>query len=280
MYSISVPSMILISFPEAVVLCLLGLLSIGRFHSLEKKSGLLKIVLFSAIITVLIYFIRPNLNNEIENMLVYILMIFMLFIIIMGLKFYESFFATIFATLIFIVTEGICLITISAITGIKMNHELTDITRFFMTLPERIIQLLLIYILYKYSIKIIDFEYKTSKKRSYYIQLSVYLVSLGIFTFLSVLMARLLLVDNSQLSETSAVMLRINIYLTFFVTIVLTLSIRSINEFYKNKNILSNNEIKQSLEYISNLAENGDTEKVREALKSLKMHVEKQNFLV
>jgi hypothetical protein len=195
----------------------------------------------------------------------------------MALPLTKAFFATLFSTLIFIITEAICLASISAITGIKMDDEIADFTRFLMTVPERVVQSILIFLSYKYTIKIIDLETTSSKKKGYYTQLFVYVISAGMLTFLTVIMARLLLYDNSSfLSKTSTLMLRINLYLTMFVTTVLTLAIRSINEFYKNKNTLSNNELKQSLDYISKLAEQGDSENVKKALDSLKMHVEKQ----
>ncbi len=277
MANISIPSLVLISFPEAIMLCLFGLMSVGRFSFLEKRNGLLKIALFAAIVSVLIFFIRPNLQNEMESMLVYMLLIFIMFIALMRLKFYESIFAMFFATLLFILTEGISIVTISAITGIKVDQNLTDIMRFLITLPERVLQVLMVYLSYKYSIKIVDFQAKESKKKGYYIQLFVYAVSAGMLTFLTVLIARLLLFDNAPLlSKTTTMLLRINIYLTLFVTIVLVLAIKSINDFYKNRKTLSNNEISQSLEYISNLAESGDMEKVKEALQSLKIYVEKQ----
>lgn len=61
----------------------------------------------------------------------------------------------------------------------------------------------------------------------------------------------------------------------FFVTIILILAAWTINEHHKNKNILNNNELRQSLDYISTQIENQNIDEAKTALENLRNHLRK-----
>ncbi|MCX7749092.1 MAG: hypothetical protein N2645_19705 [Clostridia bacterium] len=274
--NISIPSLILVSFPEAILTALLGILSIGKSEYLNKKYNILRILLYAIISSTSIYFIRRNVSNEIENIVVNIFLSSLLFIFIVRFKFYESILAVLFGFIITIVAE-IAFLPIFTITGMDVDAvRNTDYLRFLVTLPIRFLEIFIFIIGYRYKIRIIDIEGTAVKKREYYIQLIVYMLSIGTLVFLGILMAKISLVDQNNIVASTAILLRLNIYLSLFVTVVLTLTIRNTHEFYKNKTSLSNNEFLQNLEYISDLIEQMNYSEAQEAVESLKTHINKQ----
>jgi hypothetical protein len=87
----------------------------------------------------------------------------------------------------------------------------------------------------------------------------------------------MLLIDtNTMVSTQNIYLLRLNIYIAVFVTIILTLAVKSVYAFYKNKNTLNNNEVIQSLEYIQGLLNEQNYEEANEALGTLKKHITEQ----
>lgn len=279
MDQISIPSIIFVSFPEVLLVAILGILSIGKFTYLKNRSNYVKILGFSIITAVSSYFIRRAVSTEVESLLVFLIIICLLFIFVLRLKFYESILATLLGLTIFIIVEMVCLILITAITGITLDQTYTsnDLMRIYISIPERIVQVVLIALSLKFKIKVVDMQSADIKRKEYYLQLFVYIVSIGTLIFLAILMGKTLLFDNGNLmSATNTLLLRLNIYLSLFVTVILTLAIRSTHEFYKNKNTLSNNELLQSLEYISNLIEERNLNEAKNAVSSLKHHITKK----
>lgn len=272
---ISILSIFLVSFPEAVIVSTLGILSIGRFSYFNNKYNYVRIFLYAIVSAVSAYFVRRYVTSEIELTFVNLILICLSFIFIIRLKFYESVMATIFGFIILLVTEILCLIPTTTITGVKLDEVyINDLTRFLIFLPERVIQILLIKLSLHKKIKIIDLEYTNVKMKEYYIQLIVYIISIGTLMFLAVAMARLLVFGDANIMDSgNTIMFRINIYLSLFVTLVLTLAIRSTHEFYKNKATLSNNEFMQSLDYISTLVQEKNYSEAKNAIDNLKTHI-------
>jgi hypothetical protein len=278
MDQLSIPILIFASFPEAVIVALLGIYSIGKFSFLKDRQNILRILIMSVISVVSSYFVRQMATSEIENLLISIIIFYLLFTLVARLKFYESVFATLFGFVIFIVTEIICLVLVSAITGIKLDQAyLSDFIRIAITLPERLLQIGLIVFAVIKSIRIIDLETVTINKKEYYVQIIVYILSMGTLVFLAIIMAKMTLFSNDVHDTTNTVLIRMNIYLSLFVTIVLTLAVRSTHEYYRNKNTLNNNEFVQSLQYISNLIDNKDYRNAKIAVENLKSHIETGN---
>lgn len=277
MQQLSIMGAIFISFPEAVIISIIGILAIGKFNFFDNKKNYLKILLYAVISSVLAYFIRNRLDNE-ESLLLYLFISSLLFIFIIRLKFYESIFATIFGIVItLIITEIICLLSVSAITGIKMEEAYkNELILILFSIPERLVQISLILISTRFNIKILDLETAAIKRREYYIQLIVYFISISSLLFLAVIMARMLLLDHGNIiNPTNSLLLRLNIYLSLFVTVILTLAIRSTHEHYKNKNILNNTEVKQNLQYISGLLQEKKYNDAQDAVNTLQMYIDK-----
>ena len=81
--------------------------------------------------------------------------------------------------------------------------------------------------------------------------------------------------NNLSINNANSFIMKINIYIASFAIIILTLSIKGTHNYYKNKRILDNNEVIQSIEYIYNLLEEKDYEEAKESLVTLKTHIEK-----
>lgn len=81
---------------------------------------------------------------------------------------------------------------------------------------------------------------------------------------------------DSIINTANSVLIRVNIYLTIFVTIILTISLKNTSDYYKKKNSLNNNEIKQSLEYISSLLNEKNYDELKDAVDKLSEHISKQ----
>lgn len=273
MDQISLPSLVFASFPEGIVVAILGLLCIGKANYIKEINNIIRIILFGVIYAVAAYYIRRIANNVIENSLIYLILICLSYIFIMRLKFYESIMASIlgFVVVIFVI-QTISLVAVMQIFSINLNDVYeSDILRFLITLPERFLEFIIIYLGCRFNIRIIDFESTTVKKKEYYIQLFVYIVSISTLIFLVVIMANTIFFnDTKSLQSTDIVLIRLNIYLSLFVTIVLTLAIKSTRDFYKAKSTLNNNEILQSLEYIQNLIDNKDYANATKTISILK----------
>jgi len=275
----SIVSVLTISFPEAIAIILLGLLSTGKSEYIRSKINLARVLAMAALSSVMSFFIRKVVGSEIENLLVSFIMFTLLYIFIIKLTVYESTMASLLSLVLFTIEQTACILLLTAITGLNFENVLSnDITLFLFFIPERIVEAVLIYIFMKYNIKIIDFEKVNLKKKEFYLQLFVYIISICTLIFITNLLAKLAIYGDLDAinNSTNSILVRINIYLTIFVTIVLTIAIKSTNDYYKNKNSLSNNELKQSLKYISNLLEEKNYEELKDALDKLNDHISKQ----
>jgi len=271
----SIVSVLTISFPEAIAIILLGLLSTGKSEYIRSKINLARVLAMAALSSVMSFFIRKLVGSEIENLLVSFIMFTLLYIFIIKLTVYESTMASLLSLVLFTIEQTACILLLTAITGLNFENVLSnDITLFLFFIPERIVEAVLIYIFMKYNIKIIDFEKVNLKKKEFYLQLFVYIISICTLIFITNLLAKLAIYGDLDAinNSTNSILVRINIYLTIFVTIVLTIAIKSTNDYYKNKNSLSNNELKQSLKYISNLLEEKNYEELKDALDKLTDH--------
>ena len=275
----SIVSVLTISFPEAIAIILLGLLSTGKSEYIRSKINLARVLAMAALSSVMSFFIRKLVGSEIENLLVSFIMFTLLYIFIIKLTVYESTMASLLSLVLFTIEQTACILLLTAITGINFENVISnDILLFLFFIPERIVEAVLIFIFMKYNIKIIDFEKMNLKKKEFYLQLFVYIISICTLIFITNLLAKLAIYGDLDAinNSTNSILVRINIYLTIFVTIVLTIAIKSTNDYYKNKNSLSNNELKQSLKYISNLLEEKNYEELKDALDKLNDHISKQ----
>ncbi|MFZ5986423.1 MAG: hypothetical protein ACOYWZ_04765 [Bacillota bacterium] len=167
-------------------------------------------------------------------------------------------------------------ILMSSVLDVKDEKDLyQNITKLFISVFSiRSIQILIVLLLYISKVKIIDMERTDIRRREYYIQLVVYLISICTLVFLAIIMANTLIFNNEiNISSSNAYLLRINIYISLFVTVILTLAIRGTHEFYKNKSVLNNNEVVQSIEYINSLIDEQNYKDAKDALNTLKTHI-------
>lgn len=276
MQNLSFLSFVLISFPEQVIAFFLGILTIGKYSFLKVRSNYLRILIASSIMTVATYLMRRHLGIQIETTFLSAFLCIIIFIYIIRFKFYESITASIFAFLILALTELPMSILMSSVLDVKDEKDLyQNITKLFISVFSiRSIQILIVLLLYISKVKIIDMERTDIRRREYYIQLVVYLISICTLVFLAIIMANTLIFNNEiNISSSNAYLLRINIYISLFVTVILTLAIRGTHEFYKNKSVLNNNEVVQSIEYINSLIDEQNYKDAKDALNTLKTHI-------
>lgn len=269
-------SFLLISFPESFLVGIISILSIGKFSFLkEDKKNLIRLLIYAVISAALSFYFHNKVSGE-ESFLVYVLITPLLFIFLLKLKLYESLIASIFGLVIQVMTEVAWLSVIQPFIGNNIDSIYSNIRLlFFLSLPTRLIQLVLIFVSYKFHIKIIDLENKNIKKKEYYIQLIVYVISIGTLVFLAFLLTKIVVFSNpNDVLFMHGFLIRINIYLTLFVTIILTLAVKNTDDYYKNKSRLSNNEFLQNIEYISNLMKEENITEAKDAIESLKTHLQ------
>ena len=268
-------SLVLISFPESFLIGILSILTIGKFSFLKDRNNLIRLLIYAAISATLSFYIHNKFNAE-EGLLVYMFITPLLFIFLLRLKLYESILASIFGLVLQVMTEVLWLLIVQPFIGNDIGTIYSNISQlFFLSLPTRLLQLVLIFLSYKFRFKIIDLENKDIKKKEYYIQLVVYVISIGTLIFLAFLLTKMVVFgdpNNSLLINNFFI--RINIYLTLFVTVILTLAVKNTTDYYKNKSRLNNNEFLQNLEYISNLMKEENILEARDAIESLKTHIQ------
>jgi len=276
MQYISVISALTVSISEAITISLLGIVSIGKYKYLSQKSNYIKILLYSIIFAALILSIRTKVGTELEVFVTGIILTGLLNIFILRLKFYESIMASIFGFVILAIVQTIYVLLITTVTGTTYDSIQNDnLFKVLVVLPERLIEIVLIFVALKKKINIINLEVTNIKKKEYYLQLFVYLIAIGTLLFLAIIMVKMILVDNGNLtSPTNAILIRLNIFLLLFVTIVLTLAITNVSEHYRNKYTLNNNEFKQSLDYIQKLLNENNVKEAKDAVNSLKTYID------
>jgi hypothetical protein len=277
MEDLSLIAFILVCLPEKLIMTFFGFALIGKFNFFKSQSNIIRLLLFSIVITMSTYFLIKVLGFRIENTLISMMLHTLLLILIVRTKFYESILASIFGGLLIFVTEIPIIFALSFITSIDTQDLYSNAENLLIFLvPERIIQISLIYISFILKFKIVDMETTNINRKEYYIQLATYLISILILLILSFIMTKALVFDDySDMNYTNSFLMKINICITLFATIILTLAIKGTHNYYKNKRILDNNEVIQSIEYIYNLLEEKDYEEAKESLVSLKTHIEK-----
>ena len=272
MDQISIPSLIFVSFPEEIIIALLGILAIGKFSVLKSKLFYLQVVVFSLIFIIISYFVRRVTSNFVEVAIITLILLFALYLTVFRFNFYESIIAAFLGFSIFTVTQILCITIVLPLTGLSLQYTYSnDLARFLVTVPERVIQIILIALSIKFEIKIIDLESTNFKKREYILSLVVYIISICTLIFSAIIItAMLFLSDHSTPLSANSVLIRIYIYITLFITIILTFVIRSINDHYKKKSALSNAELLQTLNYLSNTIDNNNYVEARTIIENLK----------
>lgn len=213
---------------------------------------------------------------DVERPLIYVLITPLLFMFLLRLKLYESILASIFGLATQLVTEVIWISLAQPFLGGYIDKMYADLRLLFLfSIPTRLLQLLLIYLSYKFHIRIIDFQNSDFKKKEYYIQLIVYVLSIGTLIFLAFLLTKMVFFGKpNEYSYIDGYLIRINMYLALFVIVILTLTIKSTTDYYKNKNRLNKNEYLQNIIYISNLVDEDNIPEAKQAIDSLKEHLQ------
>jgi len=222
------------------------------------------------------YLLKDKLGWGAESTLLILFSYIISIIFVMKFKFYESIAASIFAFSLLLLVEIPVAVVIGSILRVDNDKAFTESTTLYFAIffVIRLLQFLLAFLFYRFKFKVINMEYPNNMVNEYYIQLFVYLISICTLGFLAFLMARMLLIDtNTMVSTQNIYLLRLNIYITVFVTIILSLAVKSVYVFYKNKNTLNNNEVIQSLEYIQSLLNEENYKEADEALSTLKEHI-------
>jgi len=267
---------LLISFPESLLIGIISILTIGKYSFFkEGRKNTIRLIIYAALSAALSLIFVNKLTDE-ETLLLYIFITPLLFIFLLKLKLYESILASIFGLAFQVMTEVIWLSVAQPFMANKIDNMYTDIRLLFLlSLPTRLLQLLLIFLSYKFHIKIIDLENKDVKKKEYYIQLIVYILSIGTLVFLAFLLTKMVVFgDPNEVLSIDGYLIRINIYLILFVIIILTLTLKNTTDYYKNKNRLNNNEFLQNIVYISNLLNEENISEAKKAIESLKKHLQ------
>lgn len=276
MDSISILSVFTVSFPEALAIGILGLLAIGKHDLFKSSTTIIRIILFSLIFASAGFVIRRITYNTFENVIVSSCFACVLFIVIVKLNFYESIVATFLSIYIiqFIVSTISMLVSSLFLDINQAERFASDLLRFEICIPQRILEILLIILFYHFRFRIIKLDGIDFKKREYIVQLIVYIISLCTFVFLIfVLCDNFLFKDNKILDKQNFDLLRLNVYLSIFVIILLTLAIKAVTDHYKAKSRLSNTEILQNIEYMIHLIDEKKYNDAREIAESIKTHV-------
>ncbi|HOQ36774.1 MAG TPA: hypothetical protein PKW03_02680 [Acetivibrio sp.] len=276
MQDMSFLKFLLVSFPEQLLFIFLGSFAIGKYSYFKTRSNYFRFLAVCSLMVVISYLLKEKLGLGAESTLLILFSYIILIIFIMKFKFYESIAASIFAFSLLLLIEIPVSVIIGSILEVEnsngfMENPVHYYTTFFVI---RLLQSILALIFYRFKFKIINMEYPNNMVNEYYVQLFVYLIAICTLGFLTFLMARMLLIDtNSTIPPQNTYLLRLNIYITIFVTIILTRAVKSVYTFYKNKNTLNNNEVIQNLDYVQGLLKEQNYNEAIEALSALKEHI-------
>ena len=279
MQGMSFLKFLLVSFPEHLLFIFLGSFAIGKYSFFKIRSNYYRVLAVSFLMIGLSYLFKEKLGLGAESTLLILFSYIILIIFVMKFKFYESIAASIFAFSLLLLVEIPVTVVMGSVLGVESNKAfMENFTLYFMIFfVTRLLQSLLVVLFYRFKFKVINMEYPNNMAKEYNKQLFVYLISICTLGFLAFLMTRMLLIDtNTMVSTQNIYLLRLNIYIAVFVTIILTLAVKSVYAFYKNKNTLNNNEVIQSLEYIQGLLNEQNYEEANEALGTLKKHITEQ----
>lgn len=267
---------ILVSFSEQIIFILLGFFSIGKYSYFKTRSNYFRILAIASIATSISYILREKFGLGSEASLLLLFLDIILLILIAKFKFYEAVTASVLAFSLILLVEMPFSVIISLILKIDGEKEFYHNASNFATsvLIIRSLQIILAVLFYRFKFKIVNMDNTSIKTKVYYIQLIVYLISLSTIGFLSFLMTKMLIFETAAITSSQNVyLLKINIFISLFVTIILTLAVKNIHEFYKNKSTLNNNEVIQNIEYIYRLIDEQNINEAKDALISLKSHL-------
>ncbi|TYQ14801.1 UNVERIFIED_CONTAM: hypothetical protein Cloal_1180 [Acetivibrio alkalicellulosi] len=276
MENLSFLTFVLISFPDQIVVFLFGTLAIGKFNYFKDHKNYFKLFITFSLMTLLSFVTREVFGINFENTIFSLLFFILLLTYVLNFKFYESITASVFGFFILVLVEIPSSILLSNLLGIKGEQDLyNNISKLFIWVSViRSIQVLVIFILIRYKLKILDLEKSSIKKKEYYLKIVVYLISIVTFAFLILIMARAL-VFSTDISSSNITLLKINICITILINIVLIIAVKGTHNYYKNKSDLNNNEVIQSIEYINSLINQQNYSEAKDALENLKTHITK-----
>jgi hypothetical protein len=276
MNNLSFASFMLISFPEQLIIFFLGTLFIGKRTFLKSPANIIKVVFVSLFMSILNYLTRKYLNFELESTILSILVFILLLIYILKYRFYEAIALSVFGFLLIVLIEIPLSLLLKGLLGItSQTDSYNDYTKLVPWVSVvRFSQILVLFILYKFDIKVLDMENSNIRKKEFYLQLAVYLISILSLGFLTIVMAKILLFNN-DISSSNISLLGMNICITLFITATLTVAVRGTYIYYRNKSALNNNEVIQSIEYIDSMITQENYREAKEALQNLKSHITK-----
>lgn len=276
MDKLSFISFMSISFPEQIIVFILGTLFIGKKSILKSPVNIVKVVFISLLMSALNYIIRKYLNYELEITIFSMLLFILLLIFVLKYRFYEAISLSVFGFLLILIIEIPMSLLLKNLLEITSPADLYN--NYSKLVPwvfsVRFMQIITIILLYKFDIKVFDMENSNIKKKEFYIQIAVYLISILSLAFLTIIMAKVL-IFNDNISESSNNLLRMNICITLFITATLTVAVRDTYSYYKNKNVLNNNELIQNIDLIYDMITQKNYREAKEALQNLKSHINK-----
>ncbi|GAE89277.1 hypothetical protein [Acetivibrio straminisolvens] len=278
MQNMSLLQFILVSFSEQVIFVFLGTFSIGKYSYLKTRSNHYRILITAILVTFISYILREKLGLVSEGPLLVLFVDIILIILIMKFNFYEAVTASVLGFSLIMLVEIPFSVIITMILGIDGEKELYQNALNFAIFVSiiRSLHIILAVSIYRFKFKVVNMENTNIRTKVYYLQLIVYLISLCTIAFLAFLMTRMLIFEKTIMTLYQNVyLLKLNIFVSLFVTIILTLAVKNIHEFYKNRSTLNNNEILQSIEYIYRLVDEQNIGEAKDALISLKSHIDK-----
>ncbi len=277
MDNISILSILIVSIPESLAIFLISILLTGKANFNKKSDLFLKLSIASIIHCIIAFFSRRLSSSISENLLILLFFNILIYIVVFRFKLYESIACTLLgisSVVLFEVSTSEATLHLMKITIEEVYSS--DSLRFLLSLPSRILQIILIFIIIKFKIKIFDFENTVSLKKEFNIQLVVYFLLIFIFILISVfLLTPIIFEDTSVINTSDIPIIRFNVYLSVFTIVILALVIRNFQDYYKRKSKLSSNEFKQNLDYLNDLLKEGNIEEAKETVKTLRDHLNK-----
>ncbi|HHW57397.1 MAG TPA: hypothetical protein GXX15_06990 [Clostridia bacterium] len=137
----------LFSVPEAAVIISIAFGLAGVKFQLEK-------ILYMSLLTgIILYFIRPLVNSYILNVILYIVVLMILFLVFKVMDFFKGMMSVILAVSIYLIIEYLNVTAIQFLFDIDPVILLKDYgVRFMCFLPQLLIAILLSFIIRKYKL--------------------------------------------------------------------------------------------------------------------------------
>jgi hypothetical protein len=264
---VTILSTILLSFPEYLCACIIGLLLIGKHDMLTNKRYYFRIFLYTAISCIGYFFTRPIISGSIEWLPFYIVSSTFLYVFIFRFQYFESLMASTFQLIIiFLLDISITTIFIHIFNLNAVSAVSTEWLLFIMSIFVRFIHILLIVFIFRRNFKIIDFKNKPLKYKKYYASLFLYLMISLILILLLLTLTKILLLGSNNLD----ILLHTNIYVVPAMILLLVLAMKNDNSLKKKQTELSKKEFIQNLNYIDNLIKKGRLNEASDSLNTLK----------